>query len=412
MTYENIQIQYGNFAIDRGFDFYTVDHIAGTLIAKTSVGVAVATYTLATSTKEVLSLQYDGYYFWTLDVPITSGFRVRKWEIGADTIVRVVSDYLYSPDSINTYNVNALAVEAYTDSFDNQEVTGTLSFDVVDGQTITPGDDLVLGPSSATGFVGIHNFTTVINKVGNTVTVNVPLGATFSPGDPISFARNFFAFSDTAPGNLVGALYKYKVDNGNVLSMDVSGMYGGVRAATFFKNKLMFIRGSEIIWLNPDSQTIFKSQAIENGTANRAGYIDTFDISGSSETVYRLEQEHVFYNPTFSRWEAEDWDPLYNYNESGVVPVVYSVAIVAQPQILHRFDSITDTNFPGSLDSEIVVTVLDQFRTPVVSKVVDMSSTGGALSSIQETTDANGRVSTTYSANSFVGDVEITVTVN
>jgi hypothetical protein len=411
MAYENIQIQYGNFTIDRNFVFYTMDHVAGTLIAKTSVGVPVQTYTLATIIKEVLSLQFDGYYYWSLEQPIVAGFRVRKWEIGTDDIVRVVDDYLYSPDAINTYDVNAIAVEAYTDSLDNQEVPGTTVFDVVDGQVITPGDNIVVGPSTAVGFVGLYNFTTVIGKVGNTITVSPALNAVFSPADPIVFSRNFFAFSDTAPANLEGALYMYKTSNGNPLSLDVSNMYNQVRAATFFKNKLMFVKGSEVIWLNPDTQTINRSQAIDNATVSRAGYVPTHDLAGSSETLYRLEQEHVYYNDTFSRWETEDWSPLYNYNTSGVVPEIYFVALKAQPQTLHKSTSFYVTNSPEVLDSEIVVTVLDQFRTPVFNRVVDFTSSGGPLSSVQETTDENGQARITYTASSFPGDVTITAEV-
>jgi len=411
MAYENIQIQHGNLTIDRNFVFYTMDHVGGTLISKTSVGAPVQTYTLETTIREVLSIQFDGYYYWSLEQPITNGFRVRKWEIGADDIVRVIDDHLYSPDSINSYDVNAIAVEAYIDSLDNQEVPGTTSFDVVDGQVVRIGDSIILGPSTATGFIGIYNFTTVINKVGNTLTVNVPLNVVFSPGDPIVFSRNFFAFSNTAPSNLDGALYMYDASNGNPLSMDVSNMYNLVSAATFFKNKLMFIRGSEVIWLNPDTKDINRSQAINNATTNRSGYVTTYDLAGDSETLYRLEQEHVYYNDGFNRWESENWSPLYNWNTSGVVPEIFFVGLKAHPQILHIHTSDLAVDDPDALDSEIVVTVLDQFRTPVFNRIVDFTSNGGPLSSTQEVTDENGQVRTTYTASSFSGDVTITAEV-
>lgn len=405
----NIQIQHGNFTIDRsGSSFYTMDHVATTLIQKNSSGTVTQTYTLETSITEVLSLQFDGYYYWSIEKPIINGFRVRKWEIGLDTIVRVRSDYLFSPDAINSYDVNSIAIEAYTDSLDNLVTAGTSSFDVVDGEAIRTGDNIIVGPSTAVGFETLFSFTSVTDKVGNTVTVSPPLDKTFSPGDIIVFSRRIFAFSNTAPGGLNGALYAYRTRDGFLLSLDVSNVYSQVRAATFFKDKIMFVKGSEVIWLNPDSQTIFKSQAVDNSTKDRSGFIETFDLDGFSENIYRLEQEHVFFDETFDRWESQDWSPLFNYNLSAVIPQVYFVALKAQPQILHKSASGID---PDDLDSSIVVTVLDQFRTPVPNRIVDFTSTGGPLSSIQETTDANGQARVTYTASSFPGDVTITAEV-
>jgi hypothetical protein len=409
MAYENIQIQHGNFTIDRsGSAFYTMNHSAGTMIKKSANGTVIQTYTLATIIKEVLSLQFDGYYYWSLEQPVVSGFRVRKWEIGTDDLVRVVDDYLYTVDPINTYEVNSIAVESYADSLDNQETIGTTMFDLNDGSVVVSGDDIIVGPSTSIGFEGLFSFATVIGKVGSQITINNPLEQTFSPNDPIVFTRDFFAFSDTAPGNLEGALYRYKASTGAPLALDVSNLYGGVTASTFFKNKLMFIRGSEVIWLNIDSLTIFKSQAIDNATKDRAGYVDTFDLAGFSETLYRLEQEHVYYNDGFDRYDSENWFPLFNYNTNSTLPEIYFVALKAHPQVLHRSVAGMD---PEDLKAEVVVTVLDQFRTPVFNRVVDFTSDGGPLSSIQETTDSNGQVRVTYTADAFEGDVVITAEV-
>ncbi len=414
MSFENIEIQHGNFTIDRsGGTFYTVDHVAGTLIAKSpnappTPPTIVQTYTLDllyTQINEVLSLQFDGYYYWTLEKPVPTGFRIRKWEIGTDDIVRIEQEWFFSSDAINKYDVNALAVEHYYDSLDNQEVAGTTVFDVNDGDIIRAGDKIVVGPSTATGFVGLYGFTTVIGKVGNTLTVDIALGITFSPNDPITFTRDFYVFSDTAPGNLLGAMYTFRAKDGFPQSFDVSNLYGKVRAATFFKNKVMFIRGNEIIWLNPDTKTIFKSQAIENSTENRAGIIDTFDLDGYSDTFYRLEQQHVYLDG--SDWQTEVWSPLYNYNTSGTIPDVFFVSVKADPPILHRDATGVGA---GDIDSAITVTVLDQFRTPVSGILINFASTHGPLAFVQRTTDNSGQAFNIYTATTSSAEVTITVT--
>ena len=235
-----------------------------------------------------------------------------------------------------------------------------------------------------------------------------PLDVTFNPNDEIYFTRSFFVFSDTGPSNQAGALYKFRYDDGFLLSLTTSNMFYGVRATTFFSGKLLFVRAGEIIWLNPASQNIYRDQAIDNLDESRGAYNTAFDLAGYSNTLYRLEQQKVYYNDDLSRWATEDWDPLYNYIASGIVPEVYFISVKAEPPMLHKFEASIAAE---DLESNITVTVLDQFRTPVYNSVVDLTSTGGPLSSIQEITDINGQVRVVYTANSSVGEVTITAEV-
>lgn len=410
MAFENIQIEHGNFTIGAsGASFFTMDHEADSLIEKTSTGTVVFTYLLNTPVIEVQSLQFDGVFFWSLEKQGTAGFRVRKWLISDANVVELQDEFSFASNIVNNYDVNAMAVESYQDSLDNQETVGQTSFGLVDGENIIVGDELVIGPSTAVGFEGEFSTTTVINKPDSTsVVVSPALDKTFSSGDAVHYTRSFFVFSDTAPGNLPGALYKFRWDDGSFLSLNVSNMFNGVRAATFFQNNLLFVRAGEVIWLNPDSQNIFRSQAIDNQTEDRAGYHTTFDLAGFSNTLYRLEQRKTFFNAGQNSWDTENWSPLYNYNTSSIVPEIYFVAVKADPPILHTFKA----TIPASeLESEITVTVLDQFRTPVSNRTVDLSSTGGPLSSVQEVTDVNGQVRVVYTADSTVGNVIITADV-
>jgi hypothetical protein len=405
VTYENIQIAHGNFTMDRsGSAFYTVDHGNGKLIKKSASGSVLFSFFLATTTLEVQSLQFDGYYYWTLERQGTAGFRVRKWEIGDDDLVRIVDEFSFISNVIDNYDTYAMAIEAYQDTLDNQEVVGETSFDVVDGGTIRAGDRIIIGPSTAVGFEGQYTHTTIISKVDKTVSVNPPLDATFSPNDVIVFNRSMFVFSDEAPGGLSGALYKFRTTDAFPLSLSVSNLYGEVRAATFFQGKMLFVRAGEVIWLDPDSLNIYRSQAIDNLNETRGEHRTVYDLACFSNVLYRLEQEHVYWNDSLDRYETEDWSPLYNYNTSGLVSEVYFVALKAEPPILHK----STVGVPAAdLESEITVTVLDQFHTPIYNRGVNLSSTGGAISPTYATTDANGQIRATYTANSNVGDVTI-----
>lgn len=410
MVFENIRIAHGNFAIDRtGSSFYTVDHSVGQLLKKNSSAVVVAVFTLDRLITEVHSLKYDGYFYWTLERQGTVGFRVRRWEIGADTIVRMRDEFSYSSDNVNTYNVYSMTVEYYGDLVGNSTTVGQTIFEVEDGAKVAIGDRLVIGPSAALGFEGTYNFTSVISKSTNFVTVSPALTSAFNANDPIYFTRSLFVFSDDAATGLSGALYKFRAADGFLQSLDVSNLFNKVRASIFFKNYVMFIRGGEVIWYDPNDQLIFKSQAIDNLNVNRSEHLEASDLAGFSETLYRLEQEHVFFNEGLQVYQTENWSPQFNYNTSSLVPAVYFISVKADPPIVHK----AATGVPlSSTQSAITVQVLDQFRSPVFNRLVSFATTAGSVSPISATTDSEGKVTTTYTGDSTVGQVKVTATVS
>jgi hypothetical protein len=208
-------------------------------------------------------------------------------------------------------------------------------------------------------------------------------------------------------GGLPGALYKYDAYTGSILSLDTGNLYNLVRGSTFFQANVLFVRGGEVIWLDPDSQNIFKSQSIDNLDTSRSIHTVAYDLAGFSNTLYRLEQQRVYFHDGFGRYESENWAPNYNYNTSSTVPEVYFVAIKADPPVLHH----AVAGLSPTPTSAIRVQVLDQFRTPVFNRLVELSSDGGGLSPIQDNTDANGEITSTYTANASIGQVTVTASV-
>ncbi len=409
MVYENIRIEHSNFAIGRdGSSFYTVDHDENKLIEKNSSGSVIFSYFLDTDVNEVTALKFDGYYFWTLERQGTSGFRIRKWEIGTDDLVRKVQEFSYTTTGVDSYDCHAFAVEYYSDTLDNQVLTGATSFDVVDGSVIRSGDRIIIGPSTATGFEGEYNSVSVVSKLGNTITVTPAISSDFSPNEPIYFTRNFWVFSDTATAGMDGALYKFRSSDGFLQTVDISNMFNLVRGAVFFRGYIMFVRAGEIIWLDPDSYEINRSQAINNLDVTLGEHLECFDLAGHSDTIYRLEQEHVFFNSGAGVYQTEDWSPQYNYNTSSAIAEVYFVGVKANPPIIHKAASGVSIN---DSRSTITAIVLDQFRTPVINRLVTFSSDGGSVSPSSALTDANGIATTTYTASSSIGKVAVTATV-
>lgn len=407
MSHENIQIDTANLTVV-GSSFFTMDYATFRLIEKNSTGDIIFSYFLDTGITQIFSLEFDGYYFWSLERSSGPGFKVKKWEIGTSELVKLVAEFQYVSDGVNSYDTYSMAVEYYVDTTSTTAIAGTNSFDVTDGSKIRIGDKIVLGPSTHSGYEDSYSKTTVIGKSGNTITVSPVLSSSFNSTNNISFSRSFYIFSDTAPGSQSGALYKFSTNSGSILALDTGNEYNKVRASTFFKNNVLFVRAGEVIWLDPDSVSITKSQAIDNLEASRATYYDTFDLAGESETLYRLEQKHVSFNGTTELWEEEDWSPLYNFNTSGTSPEVYFVSIKAEPPILQKLVSGPP---PEDTKSTIKVIVLDQFRTPVSGVTVNFSSSAGAVLPLQDNTDANGEAESIYTADTTVGKVTITADV-
>src|SRR6188508_2967153 len=401
----NIQIDNGNFAISNdGTSFYTMDHNTNRLIEKNSSGTVIFSYFLDTDVSEVYSLKFDGYYLWSLEKQGSDGFLIRKWEFSTSGLVEKLVEFAYASDSVNIYKVFSMAVEYYLDVLDNSTSAGQATIDVEDGSVIRVGDDIVIGPSESVGFEGEYNKVSVIAKVGNSITVSPALSAAFGANTEIYFSRNFFVFSDEFSANLTGVLYKFNSSTGSLQTVYTSNLFNQVRASVFFKNHLMFIRAGEVIWLDPDSQNINKSQAIDNLNEDRTEHLETQDLAGFSNTLYRLEAQRVFLSG--SQYDTEVW-PNYNYNTSSVVPEVYFLAVKADPPIVHK----SGVGIPAAdTQSRITVDVLDQFRTPIFNRLVSFSSDGGSLSPTSDTTDSEGRVETTYTANSEVGQIIVTAT--
>jgi hypothetical protein len=408
MAFENIQINDANFAIDPidGSGFYTFDNEGSQLIKKSSSGTTISSNFLDTSISEVVSLEYNGVYFWTLERVGSTAFTVRKWELGSDTLVRNIFNFSYSTDSTNSYNTQSFSLEWYEDSLDNSALAGSPTVIVADGSKVRVGDEITIGPSTALGYVGRKEVANVIGKTGTTLTLSTGLDFNYSPNDRIVFDRSLFVFSDTSPANQpMGALYKFNTQTGALQTSTTSELFGLVTASTFFSGYVMFVRGGEIIWFNPDTQRIFKSQAIDNLEAARDTYYETHDLTGFSNTLYRLEEKRITYNSGTGVYTTNEWSS-YNYNTSSIVPEVYFVILKADPTIIHKAVSgLVPT-------SSIFVQVLDQFRSPVFNKLVQLTSTGGALSPTQDTTNVNGVITSVYTANTTEGEIKITATVN
>ena len=79
MAYENVTLRKRNFVMVDGY-FYMIDEDIDSLIVKTDDGTQAYSYPLDTTiTDQIVSLEYDGRNFWTLENLAGNNLRIRKW---------------------------------------------------------------------------------------------------------------------------------------------------------------------------------------------------------------------------------------------------------------------------------------------------------------------------------------------
>ncbi|HEC66279.1 MAG TPA: hypothetical protein ENI23_13400 [bacterium] len=414
MTYENIQITSRNLTGDRtNAYFYMFDSALQLFQQKDkSDGTTVASFPLSTSITKVYSAQFDGYYYWSLerfwsgtpDESDSTGFLIRRWEIVSGLMI-LRQGFSFVAAANLDYDASSFIVESYGDSLSTSALVGTRTVVVADGSIFMVGDTIIFGPSTYSGFVDDYE-TAVIDSISEeTLTLSAPLISSYQSGDEVYTPRYLWVFNEHSPYNTMKAsLLKLEWDTAQLRGYATSNMFSGVTASTFYNNRIMFVRGHEVTTINPSTMQVYQRMVIDNQDVTRSLPITTFAVWAYNNVVYRLQDRKVYYDGGFEVWKEELWDPLYSYVTSSEVPAVYFVELKAVPNIIH---AVATPDVPTT-NSEITVTVLDQFRTPLSGRSVTMSSTGGSLVPPSGSTDSDGQFTTTYNGTSFVGEVSIT----
>lgn len=415
MTYENVNLNSANMTGDRnnGY-FYTFYSDAGITSMyqhhKSTPGDPINnTYpTNEDIVNEVVCVQFDGYYYWTMERQ-TNGVTIKRWELISNILYK--RDVFSFSDSFSiTYDSYSFAVDSYNDSLDIQALSGATYITVSDGDVFNIGDTLVLGPSTNGSYIGEYESVVITNKSGDDLTLSVPLTKSFGSSDKIYTVRYFYLFNKYSPYDTSkGSLLKYVWNTGILEDFDSSHMFGDVKASCFYDGRLMFVKGNEVIFITPSSLSIYKYMSIENLDTNRADNVDIEALWVYSDVLYTLQNKYVYYDSGEDLWDDEDWGSNYNYVTSSLLPVNFFCELKAEPDIIHAIAS------PGvpTATSKIVVTVLDQYRIPIVGGVtISFTTSHGSVYPSSGTTDSDtGELTVTYNGTSSAVDVQITATI-
>lgn len=414
MPYENIRLRQQNVTMVNGY-FWMVDSDADSVVVKTDDGTQAYSYPLDTTiTSEVKSLEFDGYNIWTLQNPGTGSVSIKRWYINNYVCtLRNTFDLVAGPG--HTYNSNAFTVEHYHTAFSADEAAGSSILSILDGSKMASGYKLVLGPNHLNQLEEV----TVSSASTGSVQINGSTAYEYRAGAPISFYKRIWLFNNyNGTDSSTGALYDIDAYTGSVVTKYAGGAYKDIMAATFFDvpkyvfdrsvgpgtltpryNSLCYIKGTNMIFLNPDNlNTSYGSMTMDNIEEDQATNIIIYDVTIDGTNVYRLQRKATYYGSTefFT-------NNTYNYQLSSLNSFIASISLRANPAILPA---------NGVNPSTITAIVKDQFNLPISQRQVFFTDDdpNGAITSSPVNTDADGVAETTYIAGTSAREVRVTAT--
>jgi hypothetical protein len=418
MAYENIRLTKPNVTMVDGY-FYMMDHDTDSLIVKTDDGTQAYSFPLDTTLgTTVVSLEYDGYNFWSLEDGGGNDMVIRRWYL--DNYVCKLRQTINLVESAShKFSSNAFTVEHYHTTFTSNEGIGSASISVADASKVSSGYTVVLGPNTADN--AVEEFQ-VSSAGANTINLNGTTTRAYVSGDPISFYKTIWLFNDfDGTDSSTGALYQINAYTGGIQTKTAGGAYQSVKACSFFDipyyvfnpgvvtetpkyNAICYVKTSNLLFLDPDDLANgFGSMSMDNVHQNQASVLDIYDITFDGTNIYRLQRSATYYGAT-----TTFADNTYNYQLSTLKSFVTSVSLRADPAILPA---------NGINQSLITAIVKDQFNLPVEARWVEFTEDDGGddqdqLSLTGSNTDGDGVAQVYYTAGTTAREVRITATVN
>ena len=421
MAYENVRIptSYPNFCSspinNTQFCYITHDTVPDELrIVQASDGVQIANspFTLSAGVGEIRSLEYVGpsnvggvdlgaeLPFFSLEHISSTQCEIKWWKLNdAANTLDWQSTITMNTAGSNYFNCYAMAVENYETTFASAVVSGAGSISLSSIGRVEVGDSLLLGPSRPDlngGFVK-YEYVTVSGVSGTTVTLDSaePL-FDYADGDPITYWKDIYLFSDTGQNNdsTKGTLYTIDPSDGAVLGTNDSGIYSGIRAASWsrYYQNIGFVKNANIVYLDYTDYELKKSHLMTNTKTNETDLWPVYDIIFDDINIRRLQQGTTRADVNGTKSDSS-WS-TYNYQLDTTNSYTKSLSVHGEP----------DNVVQSDLDSiELYVLVKDQYGVPLSSKNVYFFDNPdyGNFSSSWVTTDVNGVASITYDVIDF-----------
>jgi hypothetical protein len=335
MAFENVELEHQNisFGPDSG-RIYSFDHENNSLVVKTFPGGSpVAIAPLDTPIQnEVISLEYDGYYFWTLSrlgLNGDLGARIEKWFYDGTTVEKQLgtgNDVSLINGGAITYDTEAMCVQTFTTTLSFTVTSGNTSFTVDDASFLNIGDSIYLGPSNFQA--GEREAKTVVSVLGNVVTVNSPLQNSFLANDQVRYLKNIWLFNNSnGTDTSGGSLLELSTSIGSVVGIRSGAQWRSVTAATVKNNgDFLFARNTQLLTYRPFGlNSGFQSSLIMvNVHPNKQDIIKVFDLASDSTSFLKLQEELVYFDQPSGEYLFTTWT-TFNVDQEFFANRVFSL---------------------------------------------------------------------------------------
>jgi len=357
MAYDNIKLTKSSFTVVDGFFFY-FNNTNNLLIKKNSSGGVIFTYPIIDYlASEVISTEYDGINFWTLQEGSVSGnFVVKMWRIENFLCLKKDEIEFNFVDDAHTHNLTALSVEHCCTTLVSGVSEGASELYI---DKIISEEDyeavVIIGPNSADEY----DISTVsgVNSDGS-LGLNLYTRLYFDEGTPVSLITDLWLFDSYSSIEGHGTLFRYNILEDYINYYFVDGGIDVIGASTFYStgavDYVSFISGTSLKFFNVTTKTIDKSLTIDNTNAAGSVIYPITDIAIFDGTLYRLQKNTSYYGADYSH-------STYNYQCSPVRSFVDSITLGIYPKIIPS---------DGMSVSELSVVVKDQYSEPSQFKTV------------------------------------------
>lgn len=414
MAYENIRLRKPNFTIVDGY-FWMMDEDTDSVILKTDDGTTSFSYPLDTTISQtIISMEYDGRNIWTMRVTGTNQLTIDRWYIN-NYVCTLRNSFVLAPGPSHNYSASTFTVEHYHTTFSSDEAVGQAILSVTDGSKMASGYKLYLGPNH----LGQSEEVTVNSATTNSVNINGVTQYEYWTGAPISFYKRIWLFNNyNGTDSSTGALYCLDAYTGSLITKYAGGAYQNVKSSTFYGvpkyifdravgpetvdpryNSIMYVKGSTMIFLNPDDfNGSYGAMIMDNIEDDSATNIDIYDLAVEGTNVYRLQRMATYYGVT-----GTYADNTYNYQLSTLNPFITSMSLSVDPAILPA---------NGINTSVVTCSVKDQFNLPIEGRQVFFTDDDsiGSVAPASDSTDSDGVATTIYTSGTSAREVRVTAT--
>lgn len=374
MAFSNINIDYGNFCFGPiAGRIYTLDYLSDTLVTKTYPGGTLVSTTPLNFPiqNEALSIQYDGYYFWTLSrlgSDGSLGLVINKWLLDGG-LLKKQTGLGNEINLINTgairYSAEAFCVHRFETTLTAFASIGNTQIQLNNVDFLSIGDSVYLGPSTASSGERIERRVTAIS--GNLVTLNSPINVQFNITDKVTYRKNIWLFNNrNGLDDVGGMLIQINSYNGLVVTSYSSCEWRNVTASNCNSGNIWFVRGTQLLQYRPFGVNAgYQSSALLLNTKNDNSTIIKVDgLEVDNTLVYKLQKERHIYNVTTHEYDDEvGLNNNFHVDTEIIAPKVQSISAT-------RLKSV----FFGTSDlGEFKVKIRDQYDSAILGRSVTIS---------------------------------------